>query len=100
MFLGKKKNVPLIWWIYFLADDKYYVPIIYKYIQWCHKFYDALTFFYPLSAEGEPELELTKEELMALLTTVVVQAQCSHLVANIYYMTHYVFSVTEDDPLW
>ncbi|XP_069977008.1 uncharacterized protein [Penaeus vannamei] len=50
--------------------------------------------------EGEPELELTKEELMALLTTVVVQAQCSHLVANIYYMTHYVFSVTEDDPLW
>ncbi|KAK4295898.1 hypothetical protein Pmani_031568 [Petrolisthes manimaculis] len=50
--------------------------------------------------EGEPELELGYEELVALLTTVVVQAQCSQLVANIYYMTHFVFSVTEDDPLW
>nr|XP_053651739.1 uncharacterized protein LOC128701840 [Cherax quadricarinatus] len=50
--------------------------------------------------EGEPELVLSTKELVALLTTVVVQAQCSHLVANIYYMTHFVFSVTEDDPLW
>ncbi|KAK7073663.1 hypothetical protein SK128_026194 [Halocaridina rubra] len=50
--------------------------------------------------EGEPELSLTQEELAALLATVVVQAQCSHLVANIYYMTHFVFSVSEDDPLW
>lgn len=50
--------------------------------------------------EGEPELELSPEELVALLTTVVVQAQCSNLVTNIYYMTHFVFSVTEDDPLW
>ncbi|XP_042234658.1 uncharacterized protein LOC121874544 isoform X2 [Homarus americanus] len=50
--------------------------------------------------EGEPELLLSTEELVALLTTVVVQAQCSHLVANIYYMTHFVFSVTEEDPLW
>lgn len=50
--------------------------------------------------EDEPELELSPEELVALLTTVVVQAQCSNLVTNIYYMTHFVFSVTEDDPLW
>ncbi|KAK8401691.1 hypothetical protein O3P69_001072 [Scylla paramamosain] len=50
--------------------------------------------------EGEPELALSQEELVALLTTVVVQAQCSNLVTNIYYMTHFVFSVTEDDPLW
>ncbi|XP_071548413.1 uncharacterized protein [Panulirus ornatus] len=50
--------------------------------------------------EGEPELALSTEEVVALLTTVVVQAQCSQLVANIYYMTHFVFSVTEDDPLW
>ncbi|XP_068228596.1 uncharacterized protein [Palaemon carinicauda] len=50
--------------------------------------------------DGEPELTMTHEELVALLSTVVVQAQCSHLVSNIYYMTHFVFSVTEDDPLW
>lgn len=62
----------------------------------CHK--SLLTLI--IAAEGEPELALSTEELVALLTTVVVQAQCSQLVANIYYMTHFVFSVTEDDPLW
>ena len=43
---------------------------------------------------------MTQDELVALLATVVVQAQCSHLVANVYYMTHFVFSVNEDDQLW
>ncbi|XP_076064456.1 uncharacterized protein LOC143038799 [Oratosquilla oratoria] len=47
-----------------------------------------------------PSLELSEAELVALLTTVVVQAQCSHLVANIYYMTHFVFSINEEHPLW
>ncbi|CAL4103485.1 unnamed protein product [Meganyctiphanes norvegica] len=50
--------------------------------------------------DGDPELVLSSSELMALLTTVVVQAQCSSLVSNIYYMTHFVFSVTEDSHLW
>lgn len=56
--------------------------------------------FATITTEGEPELAMTTEELVSLLTTVVVQAQCSQLVANIYYMTHFIFSVTEDDPLW
>lgn len=56
--------------------------------------------FATITTEGEPELALSTEELVSLLTTVVVQAQCSQLVSNIYYMTHFTFSVTEDDPLW
>ncbi|KAB7495148.1 hypothetical protein Anas_08447 [Armadillidium nasatum] len=44
---------------------------------------------------------LTEEELVTLMIVVVVRAQCYNLVSNIYYMTHYVFSVSDElHPLW
>ena len=42
---------------------------------------------------------LTQKELQGLLIMAIIESQCSSLVSNLYYTSHYVFSIHDNHPL-
>ncbi|KAF2349445.1 VPS9 domain [Trinorchestia longiramus] len=42
---------------------------------------------------------VSEEELLGLLTMAIIEAQCPHLVSNLYYTSHFVFSLPDHHPL-
>ncbi|XP_064391483.1 uncharacterized protein LOC135339343 isoform X2 [Halichondria panicea] len=47
---------------------------------------------------GEPP-PLASDDLIALLATIVVQMECSHLLSSVYYMEHFHWSLSDADRL-
>ena len=69
-------------------------------------FYDALELLQAHAKLARAELHtytgadcareaVSEEELLGLLIMTIIEAQCPHLVSNLYYTSHYVFSLTD-----
>ena len=53
---------------------------------------------YLVLTEGAPP-GVSEEELLGLLTMTLIESQCQHLVSNLYYTSHYVFSLPDHHSL-
>ncbi|XP_018022422.1 uncharacterized protein LOC108678485 [Hyalella azteca] len=51
------------------------------------------------TADNERLSSVSEEEVLGLLTMAIIEAQCPHLVSNLYYTSHYVFSLPDNHPL-
>ena len=53
-----------------------------------------------VTTDGGRVTGVTEEEVTALLVITLIECQCEQLVSNLYYASHFVFSLPDAHPIW